>query len=137
MENAFGRYWKANLEKSFPNLRVRNYLGKELFVSVRDVIDYDESQTPSRSNIVTKSHMAMENWPWTKLKTDIIHVAPRLLNCNTTTTTTTLAVVSVIKTALVRCDNSSSTISTTAASLEREKIATRTATGPHHCTTTC
>jgi hypothetical protein len=127
MENAFGRYWKANLEKSFPNLRIRKYLGKELFVSVRDVIDYDESQTPSWCNIVTESRMTMENWAWTKLKTDIIRAAPRSLTCNTTTTTTTSAIVSVVNTALERCDS---------ASLEREKITTMTATGPRHTTTT-
>jgi hypothetical protein len=72
-------------------------------VSPRDIVDFDESQTPSRLNIICKSTISI-NQGWRKLQTDIVHAIPRsvcatiealvtdrqtLLSTTTATTTTT------------------------------------------------
>ena len=83
METSFGRYWKRNIEQIFPCLRSRQYFSKFLFVSPRDIVDFDESQTPSRLNIICKSTISI-NRGWRKLQSDIVRAIPRSLRATTT-----------------------------------------------------
>jgi hypothetical protein len=71
MEAAFGRYWKNTLPKYFPDLRIRKYFGNVDFVSPSNGFDFDSSETPNEHNIVTKSHLTINNRNWEKLFFDI------------------------------------------------------------------
>jgi hypothetical protein len=101
METSFGRYWKRNIEQIFPCLRSRQYFSKFLFVSPRDIVDFDESQTPSRLNIICKSTISI-NRGWRKLQSDIVRAIPRSLRA----TTTIEAPITISQTPITRRFNS-------------------------------
>lgn len=122
-------------------------------MSPRDIVDFDESQTPSRLNIICKSTISI-NRGWRKLQTDRVHAIPRsvcatiealvtdrqtLLSTTTATATTTTTTTSTthnsnsnnnIASAVPRSDcatiEASNTLSQTLASIATATTTTTT-----------
>jgi hypothetical protein len=147
MEKAFGKFWKANIENNFPGLRTRRFLGNYLFVSPRDIIEFDSSQTPTRDNIVRKSSYSLGNYnrswtklqsdisrafPRTKVKSDISHALPRsaaiIIENKSNVTSTTTTTTTTIK-ASGTCTRATTTTTTFSGNTVLAETTTTTATG--------
>ena len=69
--SCFWQILENTLPKYFPDLRIRKYFGNVDFVSPSNGFDFDSSETPNEHNIVTKSHLTINNRNWEKLFFDI------------------------------------------------------------------
>ncbi len=115
MEKAFGKYWKAQIEKHFPILQSRcHHLRNCLFLSPRKIIEFDFYQTPPRDNIVVRSEYSTSNHSWMKLWFDISRVVPRgsMIESNLATTPRTITTTTTMTTTTTPT-NTTSTRTTT------------------------
>jgi hypothetical protein len=70
-----------------------------VFLSPRDISDFDESQTPGQDNIVNKADLNIQNHGWMKRQSGIIHAFERMIitsvknnnNISSTSTNTKLS----------------------------------------------
>ncbi len=78
-------------------MQTHHFFGPFLFVSPRDIINFDSSQTPTHENIVMKSLFSKFNQSWVKLQHVISYAIPHrslmqetTFDAATRTTTTTM-----------------------------------------------
>ena len=128
MEKAFGKYWKAQIENHFPRLQSRCYLGNCLFLSPRDIIEFDSNQTPSRDNIVVRSEYSTSNRSWMKLQFDISRAVPRgsTIESNFAATPKTITTTTTTTTTTITSNTTSKTTTTTVMVSDSAKFAITT-----------